>query len=263
MKKRRNDIRALIERYQRFSVVSEIEQNLINANGFKAITSSLVLSPLFSEQNYDLSCYKNLEDSLKKDGFLVPLIVVETKEGKYEIINGVKRFLLGKKLNMKEMPVIKADINENRKYSYILENIQAEGDSPYVKTYAFSVLKNRFGYSEETISSLASISLAQVKNILRLERLPDFLKVGLRSFKLSYAEARCLLNLPIERQKELYEAILAGQVSVRDLEKEKRKFMGNKRKTTIFQKGKTVVITFESEEEAKKNLLKITREFKD
>ena len=102
-----------------------------------------------------------------------------------------------------------------------------------------------------------------MRNLLRLKELPSFVKDGLKNFTLSYSEARSLLNLPIEKQKELFDRIIEKGVSVRDLEKEKRSFSGNKSKTSVKQKKKQIVITFESEEEAKKNLTRIYRLFAD
>lgn len=261
--KKNNDISTLIKRYQRISVVSEIENNLLSVSRLKVNIDNLFLCPLFDKNNYDLSCYENLKDSLKGDGFLVPLVVVEDAAHRYEIINGVKRYLLGKEIGLKEMPIVKADLNQERMFSYILENIQYEDDSPYVKTHAFKVLKETYHYSDVEIADLAGISISQVKNLLRLEKLPEFLKRSLISFDLTYSEARSLLNLPLEVQEKLYNDIQNGLTNVRDLEKAKRHYEGLKRKTTVTLKGKTVVIRFESQEEAQKNFLKISRDYKD
>lgn len=262
-KKKRTDVSSLVKRYQRLSVVNEIEANLSNVSRFNVTPDKLFLCPLFNRSNYDLSRYNTLKESLKKDGFLVPLVVVENKQKGYEIINGVKRFLIGKEIGLKEIPIIKVDLSQERKFSYILENIQYENDSPYVKTYAFQKLKTQYNYSEEQIAQAAMISVSQVKNLLRLENLPDFLKQALISFNLTYGEARTLLNLPLDIQKRLFDDIQNGTISVRDLEKAKRNYLGNERKTTVSLKGKTVVIHFESEEDAKKNFIKIQRDYKD
>lgn len=261
-KTKRTDLNSLVKKYQRYSVVNEIEQNLLGHSQSEIRIEELHLSSLFSEDNYDLSYYKSLEESLTKDGFIMPLIVVKENDG-YEIINGVKRFLLAKKIGYKELPVVKAELDKERKYAYILENIQAEGDSALVKSYAFQMLKEKYQYSDETLAKLSSYSIAQVRNLLRLKELPSFVKDGLKNFTLSYSEARSLLNLPEEKQKELFDRIIEKGVSVRDLEKEKRSFSGNKRKTSVKQKKKQIIITFESEEEAKKNLKRIYRLFAD
>lgn len=261
-KTKRTDLTSLVKKYQRYSVVNEIEQNLLGRSQSEIGIEELHLSDLFSESNYDLNSYKSLEISLTKDGFIIPLIVVKETDG-YEIINGVKRFLLAKKIGYKKLPVVKAELDKERKFTYILENIQAEGDSALVKSYAFQVLKEKYQCSDETLSKLSSYSIAQVRNLLRLKELPSFVKDGLKNFTLSYSEARSLLNLPEKKQKELFHRIIEKGASVRELEKEKRSFSGNKRKTSVNQKKKQIIITFESEEEAKKNLSRIYRLFAD
>lgn len=258
----RTDLGSLVKKYQRFSVVDEIEQNLLGISQTKVSIKELYLSDLFSEENYDLNCYRSLEDSLRNDGFFVPLIVVKGESG-YEIINGVKRFLLAKKIGFSKLPIVQAELDEERKITYILQNIQEEEDSALVKTYAFSILKNKYGYMENSMAKLASCSVSQVKNLLRLEGLPDFLKEAIRSYEISYSEARSLLNLPVEKQRILYQKIKKGTISVRDLEKEKRSFSGNGRKTKVTQKGKKITITFQDEGEAEKNYPRVVRFFSD
>lgn len=258
----RTDLGNLVKKYQRFSVVDEIEQNLLGISETKVPIELLFLSDLFSEENYDLDSYGSLEKSLRQDGFFVPLIVVKNQE-RYEIINGVKRFLLAKKIGFKELPIVKAELPEERKFAYILENIQEEGDSALVKSYAFQVLNEKYGLKEEKLSSLSSYSISQIRNLLRLKNLPDFLKKSIRSFEITYSEARSLLNLPLDKQKELYQKIKSENLSVRQLEKEKRSYCGSHKKSIVKRKGKTVTITFADEKEAEKNYPRLVRFFSE
>lgn len=262
-KTKRTDLSALVEKYQGLSIVSEIERNLLSANRAKYPIQKLFLSDLFEEKNYHLDQYEGLKSSLKQDGFLVPLIVSKRKDSNYEILNGVKRFLLGKECGFLEIPCVLADLSEERKHAYIIENIIQEGDNPLIKTHAFLTLKNKYHYTDEKISSIAKLSLTQVRNLERLDSLPSFLKEGILDFTLSYSEARSLLNLPFEKQKELYGKIQSGSLSVRDLEREKRTFLGNKRKRKVTLKKNKVTILFSSEEEAKKIFPQIIKSFSD
>jgi ParB family transcriptional regulator, chromosome partitioning protein len=266
MLKRRkgHDLKALVEKYQRYSVVSEIEKNLSRAVPSLYPTSSLFLADLFQAENYDLDQYQTLEDSLKKDGFLTPLVIVALPDGKgYEILNGVKRYLLGKKNGLTAMPAVLASLSQERRNSYIIENILAEENCPLVKTYCFERLQEKYGYSEQRLSEESGLSRSQVKNLKRLGGLPDFLKAGIRSFTLSYAEARTLLNLPEKDQKLLYGKIKSNEISVRELESYKRISFGKNRTVKVRQDGKNIVLTFADEEEAKKRYPSIVSSFRD
>ena len=259
---RRTNLSSLIDKYQNLSVVSQIEQNLLSGTRNYISKNELILNDLYLEENYDLSHYFQLEESLKKDGFLVPLIVV--KQGKqYAVINGVKRFLIAKKIGIEKMPCVLGEIQQDRLHSYVIEHIMDENEHVLIKAYAFDVLNKKYHYSDDKIAELAHISLTQVRNIKRLTKLPSFLKEALLSFKISYSEARSLLNLPIEKQKELYHEILSGNLSVRDLEKEKRTFIGTQHKRKIRLQKKKVIIQFKDEEEAKKYYPQIVKEFSD
>jgi ParB family transcriptional regulator, chromosome partitioning protein len=262
-RKKRTDLSALVEKYQGLSVVSEIERNLLSANRSEYPLSRLHLSSLYSESNYHLDKYGSLEESLRNDGFLVPLILVRREDGDFEIINGAKRFLLAKKMGYTKMPCVIADLSMERKIEYILQNIVQEGDNPLVKSHAFHIVEEKYGYTDEKISKLTSLSITQVRNLKRLKLLPSFIKEGLLDFTLSYSEARCLLNLPEEKQKELYVLIQKGLVSVRQLEMMKRTYLGTQKKRKVTLRNNSVTIQFSSKEEAMKYYPIIEKTYSD
>ena len=66
---------SLIEKYKRNSVASEIEKNLTSQARVLYPVNQLSLFELYDEENYDLSLFESLEASLRKDGFLLPLVL--------------------------------------------------------------------------------------------------------------------------------------------------------------------------------------------
>ncbi len=262
-RKKRIDFSSLVEKYQGLSVVSEIEKNLVLSQRSEAEIEKFVLSDLFDEKNYNLEIYHSLKDSLIKDGFLMPLIVLEKEDGTYEILNGVKRYLLAKKLNYQKIPYVKTELTTERKLEYILENIMKEDDNPLVKTYAYLRLEKEYSFSDEKIAILSGVSVNQVRNLKRLNQLPSFLKEGLIDNTLTYSEARSLLNLPKEKQIALYERIKNGSLSVRDLEREKRTYLGNSKKRKVTLNKKSITIQFSDIEEAKKFYPIIKKQYSD
>lgn len=252
---------SLIARYKGNSVVNEIEKNLSNTKRSDYQISSLYLSEFYDENNYYLDAYPALKESIIKDGFLIPLIITksETEKDKYEIINGAKRYLFAKELKMQTVPCILTEIDSERKVAYIIENIMEENASPLSKTHCFKLLKEK-GFTIEDIAEVSSLSQSQVRNLIRLDDLSKTLKVALIQNKISYGIARTLLNLPEKTQNNLYEEILEENLSVREIEARKRIFLGKKKKRTITLKGKTVLIRFESEEEAMHQYLKFRKE---
>lgn len=263
MNKKRTDLSALVKKYQKFKLAEKIEISLNSISTILLPIDQLYLSDLFSEDNYRIDLYDTLQQSIAKDGFLVPLVV--NKEGdKYEILNGVKRFLIAKKLNLKEIPVVKAsDLKGERKYTYILENIQYEHDCVLVKTYAFSILKNKYNYNLNDLSKMSSLSISQVRNILRLDKLPSYIKDSIKAFEISYSEARTLLNLDEKTQRKFYDQIMESDYSVRDLEKRKRKEKGKNKDCKVELVDNVIILTFNKSEDAKKYYPKFSKEFDD
>lgn len=262
--KRQDNLSHLLKRYQHLSVVNEIEKNLSNVRKIDYAISSLYPSDLYDTKNYDLACYPSLEESIRKDGLLLPLIIIKGKgKERFEIINGVKRFLIAKKAKMKEVPCILADISQERKLAYLVENIVNEEDCPLCKTTCFLTLKEKYGYSIETIASLSHLSNGQVRNLIRLSSLPSFAKDALVSYRITYGQARCLLDLPIDIQKELYQKILEEKISVREIESLKRSYKGKPKKGVVSIEGNKITIVFKSEEDALKNLDRIKTLYSD
>lgn len=260
-RKKRTDISALVNKYSGLNVVSEIERNLLLTVNNKYQIGDLFLCDLFNENNYELERYSSLKNSLKNDGFLMPLILSKGDNDKYEIINGAKRFLLAKQLGFKEVPCVQAELTFERRNAYILQTMVEENENPLIEEYAFSILKNKYHYLDGDIAEISSLSISQVKNILRLDSLPDFLKDALRKEEIKYSEARVLLNLPLDIQKELYERIKKESISVRELEKEKRNILGVHKKRKVTLHNNKVTIAFKDEKEAEKFYIQFNKSF--
>lgn len=265
MPKRKNstDLSSLIKKYKGLSVVNEIESNLNKEPKTEISLQSLVPSDLFDEKNYPKETLTELKESVEHYGFLRPLIVVRRKDGKNEIINGVKRYLVAKERNRKSIPALTIPLEERKKHAYILGIMEKEDKDPLVRTHALKRLKNKYGYQEEELGLLTDCSISQIKNLLRRDELPFEIKSLVHQGKLSYGQARVLLNLSKEEQNSLVTKTRERKLSVRAREKEKRERKHSQRKRKVTVKGKTVTILFESEEEAKKNYPKILNSFSD
>ena len=261
-KKRKTELSQLIAKYQRYSLVEEVEKSLQEKKGIYFPITSLYLSNLYKQEYYDLNAYKNLEASIKKDGLLYPLIIVKN-EDRYEIINGAKRFLLAKRMQLLEVPCFLISLSEERKISYIIENIISENDSPLLKAHCFSILKNQYHYSDKQIAEEANISLSQEKNLKRLLKLPDFLKDALNAFEISYGEARALLDLPEEQQRTLLTQLKENKLSVRDLEKMRQQYFGKSKNQSISIKKNKIVISFKTEDDATKAFNRLKKIYGD
>lgn len=265
MPKRKNpsDLSRLIDKYRGISVVSEIENNLNREPKTEISLSRLTISNLYNPENYPVETLLPLRKSVSHYGFLVPLIVSKEKDGKREILNGVKRYLVAKRKDRKEIPTLITTLDEEKKHAYILGSIKKEDKDPLVRTNALKVLSLQYGYPQEELSLMTGFSVSQIKNLLRLDNLPKDIKDRVHKGLLSYGQARVLLNIPSKDQSLLAEKAVHSRLSVRDREKEKRLLNEKERKRKVTLDGTRVTIDFGNEEEARKNYSKILKSFSD
>ena len=259
-KKVNNRLSDLTKKYQSFNVVSEIENNLSNLSSKRINLTDIKIYPLLDTSLYEISLYKTLRESITTEGILTPIIIYNDNSNKY-LISGMKRYLIAKSKNMKDIPCFEINISTDKINQYILSDIIRNNDNVLIKTYCFKNLISKYNYTQESISSITSLSLSNVKNILRLDNLPSYIKKDITLNKISYGKARALLNLSPSDQKELYTEILNPKLSVRDIEILKRKYIGSRRQVVVTKNNKSIRITFLSEEDATKNLEKVKKLF--
>ena len=259
-KKVNNRLTDLTKKYSSYNVISEIENNLSKLSPSKINTSEIIIDQLLDLSLYNLDLYKSLEESILSEGVLTPIILFNDLNKKY-LINGIKRYLIAKKNNISSLPCLDIFIDRNKINQYIINELSKNNDNILIRTHCYKKLIEIYNYSQEQISNMSNISLSNIKNILRLDLLPEYIKKDIIDNKVSYGKARALLNLDKDNQDKLYELVINPKYSVRDIEKYKRKYIGNSSRVTISQKHESIKITFLSEEEASKNIEKIKKLF--
>ena len=259
-KKVNNRLTDLTKKYSNYNVVSEIETNLSKLTPSKISINNIVVDKLFDTSLYNLDLFKSLEESILSEGILTPIILYSDSSKKY-LINGIKRYLIAKENNISDLPCLVISLDRDKINQYIINELNKNNDNILIRTYCFKKLIEIYQYSQEQISNMSNISLSNIKNILRLDNLPSYIKKDLTDNRVSYGKARALLNLDKENQDKLYKLVLDPKYSVRDIEKYKRDYIGNSSKIKVSQNNKNIKITFLSEEEAKKNIEKIKKLF--
>lgn len=242
----------LLEKYKDSSVVTEIEKNIQISSSSEISVADLALFPLFDETNYNLN-EGGLYDSMKMNGIMFPLFV-RPNEGKYEVVNGVKRFLIAKSVGMKSVPVVIINFPIEEIIAYILNNEIKNGDNAFVRGTAYRLLITNFKYTEKDIRLMTGISHGQVNNLMRILNLPKEVKTAVVKERLSYAEARVLLGLAKTEQIELMDRIIKEKLSVREAERlagsyKKTSYMHDT-KAKMTRNGQTITIRLSSPEDA-------------
>ena len=143
--------------------------------------------------------YKKLEElaeSIKTFGVLQPIIVAK-KDGYYEIIAGERRWRASKLANIKTIPaIIREDEDEENTHISIIENVQRENLNA-IEKYELSVedFAKKIGKTKNAITDVLEI-LNLSDKVLELAR------------KENLSEAGCKMLLEIEDEDKQYEMAL-------------------------------------------------------
>lgn len=200
--------------------VSEVVTSVVGHQEIKDIpVGEIVPNPHQPRRHFAAADLDDLISSIKEHGILQPLVVTFC-DNQYELIAGERRWRAAKALGLKTVPVIVRDATKQQKIEWaLIENLQRADLNPLEEALAFRALMDEFNFTQEEASVRVGKSRSAVANTLRLLELPEYIQDALKEGKITKSHARTLLseNDPA-KQKELFETMLTGKVTVRSAE---------------------------------------------
>lgn len=171
-------------------------------------------------RNFDMEAIEELAESIKIYGVIQP-IIVNKKDGYYEIVAGERRWRASKKAGLTEIPcIIRNDDERKTKEIALIENIQREDLNPIEKAKGFKQLIDEYGLKQQELADIMGMNRSTVTNCLRIlnldQRVIDLALEG----KLTEGHCRSLLGFedPEQQYKMALKIIETGQ-TVRDIER--------------------------------------------
>ena len=185
-------------------------------------------------KKFDDDKLEELSESIKTYGLLQP-ILVQKRDGYYEIIAGERRWRAALKAGLKEIPVIVRDYSKKEILELsLVENIQRENLNPIEEARAYKRLMDEFGLSQEEVAQRVSKSRSAVANSLRLLKLEENVQKMVIDGQISMGHARALLPLEIpEEQLSTAQEIVEKQLSVRETEKKVKEIISSGKKPEV------------------------------
>jgi len=170
-----------------------------------------------------------LIESIRQYGIIQPLIVTRDADG-YELIAGERRLRASKALNLREVPVIVRDADEQEKLELaLIENLQRENLNPVETAIAYQKLIDEFSLTQEEVGKRVGKSRPAITNALRLLQLPEEIQLALIDGKITDGHAKFILGVEgVEKQMTLFRRILHNNLTVRDTNEEVRRLGGTK-----------------------------------
>ena len=170
-------------------------------------------------KNFNEDALEELADSIKQFGLIQPL-VVQKRDGYYEIIAGERRWRAAKKAGLKEVPVIIRDYTDEEMMEIaLIENLQREDLNPIEEAQAYKKLINDYKLKQDEIAEKVSKSRVAITNSMRLLKLSEKVQDMIVEEMTSSGRGRALLALNDKKmQEELANRIFDEKLSVRETE---------------------------------------------
>lgn len=171
-------------------------------------------------KHFDKEKIRALENSILSHGIIQPIIVRTLKNG-YEIVAGERRWRAAKNTNIKEIPCIIKDLdNEKLLELSLIENLQREDLNEIEEAIAYKRLNEEFNMTQDKIGKIVGKSRPYIANTLRLLNLDNEVMQMIIDGKISGGHGRALLRLEnIDLQKKSALRIIGDMLTVRETEK--------------------------------------------
>lgn len=180
-------------------------------------------NPNQPRKNFDEQALKELSDSIKKHGVIMPIVVNDNHDGTYMIIAGERRFRASKLAGMETIPVVIRDYSEREiKEISLIENLQREDLNPIEAATAMKELMTAYKLTQDELAERIGKSRPAIANTLRLLNLCPDVMAMVAEGKLSAGHARTIVLLAEPDQIKFASDAVKNQTSVRELEKKVR-----------------------------------------
>jgi len=181
--------------------------------------SEIKPNPYQPRKTFNDDSLQELAESIKEDGLIQPIVVVEDGEG-YMLIAGERRFRASKLAHLETIKavILNKDDESIRKIA-LLENIQRENLNAIELANAYNELINNQQLTQEELATTIHKSRTHITNTLRLLQLSQNTQKALLDKKISAGHAKVLVGLNEKEQKLLVNSIIGQKLSVREVEK--------------------------------------------
>ena len=181
---------------------------------------AIVPNPYQPRKRFSPDSLKELADSIKKDGLIQPIIVVEDDIEGFILVAGERRYRASKLAGLSTIKSIVLDISKEQMQQYaLIENIQREDLNPIELAHSYQALIELHGVTHEALANIIHKSRTHITNTLRLLNLTKKAQEALVEGKISAGHAKMLVSLDPKEQELLVDSIVGQKLSVREVEK--------------------------------------------
>jgi ParB family transcriptional regulator, chromosome partitioning protein len=195
----------------------------------KVLTSRITPNPFQPRREFTPEQLAELEESIRQNGLLQPLVVRRAVEGapdgaEWELVAGERRWRAVRRLGWAEVPVVVRELDDRAMLVLaIVENVQRADLSPLEEAAAYRRLMDEFNFTQAEVAESVGRERSTVANLMRLLSLPASVQRLVNEGALTMGHARALLGLEDEREiADLARAAAATGMTVRAVEERVR-----------------------------------------
>ena len=181
-------------------------------------------------KHFDEDALQELSENIKLHGIINPLIV-QDRNGYYEIIGGERRWRAARMAGLKKVPVVVKHLTEREFVEIsLIDNIQRENLNPIEEAMAYKRLIEEYELKQDEVAERVSKSRTTVTNSMRLLKLDSRVQDMVAEDKLTTGHARAMLAISdADKQFEFAERAFDEKMSVREVEREIKKMQEDKK----------------------------------
>lgn len=146
-------------------------------------------------KTFDDAELNELAASIREKGVLQPILLrsVTGRDYKYEIVAGERRFRAAHIAGLAEIPALVKTLDDaNAMEIALIENVQRENLNPIEEAVAYKNLMQACGYELADVARLIGKSESYIRNMMRLDSLPDDVRDMVARGEISASHARTI-----------------------------------------------------------------------
>lgn len=186
---------------------------------------------------------QELSESIKENGLLQPIVVRphggSVLNKKYQIVVGERRYRACKLANIKEVPVLIQELDDDETANAALvENIQRENLSAIEEALAYQQILDSQDLTQKELADKMGKKQSTIANKLRLLQLPITVQESVKKKEITERHARALLKLKTTTERnQMLKRIIKDELTVEETEKQIKKKLEPKKKKNVNIKG--------------------------
>ena len=183
------------------------------------------IDPSARQPRNKLGDLKDLVASIKEKGVLEP-ILVRPLEGRYEIIAGERRFQASRKAELKEIPCIEMDVEDNEAMEIsLIENVQRKDLDVFEEADGLKALADIYGYNHQQVADKIGKSRSTITETINLSKIPFEVRKLCHEYEIN--SRTTLIEISKQKTIEDMKLLIAG-IKDRDLRREDTRELSKK-----------------------------------